>query len=830
VTSTLPPRAPHYTPLPGLYDEMLDAQGNPRPHWEHLARAFAELGTEELYRREAEAARLLAQSGVVYNAYRDQADFGRSWRLDPLPTVLPSREWEAIERGVAERAELLSLVLEDLYGPRELIARGLIPPEVVYGSRGFLRACDGIRLPGPQQLFNYAVDLGRDRDGRSIVIADHTQAPSGVGYALENRNVISKVLPSLYRDAQVHRLAPFFRALRAALQQAAPMTVEDPRIVVLTPGPRSETAFEHASLAATLGYPLVQGSDLTVRGERVWMRSVGQFEPVDVILRRVDGWFCDPLELRPDSQLGVPGLLEMVRAGAVTVVNPIGASVLESPALMAFLPVIGEHLLGREPQLRSATTWWCGDAESCRHVLSNLDQLVLRPAARGDERGGAALLGWELSDSELDELRRRIEHAPGRWVAQERVTMASMPVLGEDGALDSRRSVLRAFAVVRRDSYVILPGGLTRVQGAGSSRITNHAGALTKDTWVIASEPEPLTSFWLQSGPAVKGLDPMSSIPSGTAENLWWLGRYAERTEALTRLLRAVVDRSNELGGATNPAGDAALDALQHALIATADSSATLAAPLRAVLDNAYAVRDQLSRDTWLVIGPLERTLAELDAPLDGDPQAHSQDALQRVMQSLLALGGLGIESMVRDVGWCFLDAGRRLERGLQLLTLIESTLLRTRGKATDSLVLESVLGAAESIITYRFRYRSHAQLETVLELLLLDRGNPRSLAYQLDRLTEDFDALPRADERRLREDQRLTLEAYTTVHLADPAELARETAGGRRPALESLLERLLELLLRTGGAVDSSHFPHTAPTFSLLGPAGTEPSIVQGR
>jgi uncharacterized circularly permuted ATP-grasp superfamily protein/uncharacterized alpha-E superfamily protein len=829
MTSTLPPRAPQYTPLPGLYDEMLDEQGNPRPHWAHLAGAFAELGTEELYRREAEAARLLAQSGVVYNAYRDQTDFGRSWRLDPLPTVLPSREWEVIERGVAERAELLSLVLEDLYGPRELFARGLIPPEVVYGSHGFLRACDGIRLPGPQQLFNYAVDLGRDPGGTSVVIADHTQAPSGAGYALENRNVISKVLPSLYREAQVHRLAPFFRALRAALQEAAPMTVEDPRIVVLTPGPRSETAFEHASLAATLGYPLVQGSDLTVRGERVWMRSVGQFEPVDVILRRVDGWFCDPLELRPDSQLGVPGLLEMVRAGAVTVVNPIGASVLESPALMAFLPGIGEHLLGREPQLRSAPTWWCGETRARRHVLSNLDQLVLRSAVHGG-RGGAALLGWELSASELDDLRRRIEHAPGRWVAQDRVAMASMPVLGEDGGLDSRRSVLRTFAVARRDSYVILPGGLTRVQGASSSRITNHAGALTKDTWVIASEPEPLTSFWLQSGPAVKGLDPMSSIPSGAAENLWWLGRYAERTEALTRLLRAVIDRSNELGGAANPAGDAALEALQQALIATADTNATLAEPLRAVLDNAYAVRDQLSRDTWLVIGPLERTLAELGTPLDGDPQAHSQAALQRVMQSLLALSGLGIESMVRDVGWCFLDAGRRLERSLQLLTLIESTLLRTRGRATDSLLLESVLGAAESIITYRFRYRSHAQLETVLELLLLDRGNPRSLAYQLDRLTEDFDALPRADERRLREDQRLTLEAYTAVHLADPAELASETSGGRRTALEALLERLRELLLRAGSAVDSSHFPHTAPTFSLVGPAGTEPSIVQGR
>ena len=409
--------------------------------------------------------------------------------------------------------------------------------------------------------------------------------------------------------------------------------------------------------------------------------------------------------------------------------------------------------------------------------------------------------------------------------------MASAPVLG-DGELESHRSVLRAFAIARRDSYVVMPGGLTRVgPGLERGRISNQAGAITKDTWVLASEPETLSAFWLQSGPAVAGVDPMASISSRAAENLWWLGRYAERAESQTRLLRTVIDRANEFSAATNPAGAATIEALRDALDRVAGPQATLAQPVRALLDNAAAVRDQLSRDTWLVIGPLERVLDAIDQPLR-DLEGHSQGALQQVIQSLLALGGLGVESMVRDLGWRFMDAGRRLERSLQLLALLQATVGEDRGRATDSLVLESVLSAAESIITYRFRYRSHAQLETVLELLLLDSGNPRSLSYQLDRLTEDLDALPALTGGRLREEQRLVLEAHTAVRLADPEQLVAVDGNAlsrRRPALEAHLERLVELLLAAGLAVDSGHFPHTPPTFALVGAAGAQPSIGTG-
>jgi uncharacterized circularly permuted ATP-grasp superfamily protein/uncharacterized alpha-E superfamily protein len=847
---------PAYLPVPDSYDEMVGVDGAPRPHWELLAGAFGRLGVPELLRRRAEARRLLDQDGVIYNAYGESPAPGRRWLLDPLPAVVPSREWLQIESGVIERAELLSLVLDDLYGPRELVRRELIPPEIVFGHSGFLRPCDGIRLPGPQQLFSYAVDIGRDADGRPLVIADRAQAPSGAGYALENRTVISRVLPSLYRDAQVHRLAPFFRALRASLQELAPAGVDDPRIVVLSPGPLNETAFEHAVLASSLGYPLVEGRDLTVRSDRVWMRSVGALEPVDVVLRRVDGWFCDPLELRADSQLGVPGLVQVARLGHVSVVNTLGSSVLESPALMACLPRVGEHLLGSAPLLRGVPSWWCGEPEAREHVLGNLDRLVLRRATRG--AGPSDLRGWELSDEELAGVRRRIERQPVQWVGQERVALSCAPTLSEDG-LEPRRSVLRAFAVARGGSYVVMPGGLTRVAPAGdeSARISNQAGAIAKDTWVLASEPESMTGFWLHPGPAVTGVDPMSSIPSRAAENLWWLGRYAERAEALTRLLRTVGDRLADFHGSANDAGIDAVHALLAALTRTTatypgfvgDGAAerlaapapellelvvadrrpgTLAHSVRSLRDAAYSVRDQLSRDTWLVIGPLERAIAELHRPVE-DPQAYVQAALQQVMQSLLALGGLGIESMVRDAGWRFMDAGRRLERAIGLAALLRATVTETRGTAVDSLVLESVLGTAESIITYRFRYRSHAQIETVLDLLLLDAGNPRSLIYQLDRLAEDLNALPSPADARLRPEQRLVLEAHTALRLTDPAALAASSSDGGRPELDAFLSSMLDTLTRVGAAVDDAHFLHLTPTISLLGPAGAEHSIVSG-
>jgi len=831
-----------YEPLPGGWDEMVDRAGRVREHWAAVAPVLAGLGLAELARRRDEAGRLLDDDGVTYNVFADPSGRNRRWQLDPVPVVVPSDEWATIERGVIQRAELLSLVAADLYGPRDLLRRRLLPPALVLRHPGFLRACDQVRLPGSHQLVSCAFDLGRDPTGQTWVLADRAQAPSGAGYALENRRVTSRVLPSLYRDAQVHRLAPFFRTLRSALEAAAPPTASDPRIVVLTPGALSETSFEHAFLASYLGYPLVEGADLVMREGRVWLRSLGRREPVDVILRRVDAWFCDPLELRVDSELGVPGLVEACRLGTVSVANPLGSGVLENPGLLAYLPAIAERVLGQPLRLPSVPTWWCGDEEGRRRVLSDLDQLVIKPVARAD--GTSTIQGWELTADRRDELRRRIEARPDEWVGQERVALASVPTLS-NGRLQPRRSVLRAFVVARSESFVVMPGGLTRVAPTDDGGpISNQAGAISKDTWVLTSEPEPSVGFWLREGPPVKAIDPAGSMPSRAAENLFWLGRYAERAESVARLLRVVHDRRNDFAHSTSPAGTACLEALLAALthvtttypgfvgagaperiadpgdelmslVFDSTREGSLAYAVRRMLDAATAVRDQLSSDTWLVVADLERDLL---ASHNG--RGSGRATLGRVVRALLALSGLAAESMVRDPGWRFMEVGRRIERALQLVTLLRSCVTLERDTAGDSLLFESVLTAAESIVTYRRRYRSHAQLETMLDLLLLDPDNPRSLTYQAQRLAEAVDELPgsRPAPAQLSEAGRLALVVSTTLRLADTASLAETDEHHRRVALDDFLVGMAQSLAATAAAVDADNFVHLLPQRSLIG------------
>lgn len=832
-----------YRPRPDARDEMVDADGVVRAHWAGVAAALA--SGPDLGRRCAEADRLLAEDGVTYHVTTG-ADAGpRPWITDPVPLVLPADEWADVERGVAQRALVLDRILEDLYGERALIRRGVLPPEVVFAHPGFLHQCDGIRLPGAHQLFLAAADLARDADGHHVVLSDRTQAPSGAGYALENRVVVSRVLPGVHRHAQVQRLAPFFRALRSSLHHLAPPSDDTPRIVVLTPGQWSETAFEHGYLAAQLGVPLVQGEDLRVRDGRVWLRALDRLDPVHVIVRRVDATFCDPVELRPDSNLGVPGLLEACRTGTVSVVNSLGSGVLENPALLPYLGAAAEALLDEPLRLPSPPTWWCGEATGRTHVLAHLDELVVKPIARDPQT--PTVLGWRLSAAERDELRRRIEARPHQWVGQQPVAIATAPTV-VDGALVPRRTILRTFAVARVDDYAVMPGGLSRVApDPDGELITNQSGALSKDTCVLAAEPEHLTGFWLQPGPDESRpvlLTAGSPTSPRTAEHLFWMSRYAERAEGLARLLRVIADRRNEFAAGSGPAGVASVRALLLAATAvsgtwpgfTGDGAAdrlaapdpelrslladdrrpgTLAFDVRRMLDATAEVRDLLSGDTWLVVGHLDRDLDDLRSRSASSPD---QAALGRVMQALLALSGLAAESTVRDAGWRFLEAGRRIERALHLCALLRATVSDVRGTATDSLVLESVLVAAESIITYRRRYRSRAQVDTALDLLVLDPDNPRSLSFSVAALAAAVHGLPVADRRSAGVAVKTTrLRALVTT--ADTAALAAVDESGRRAALVVFLDEVRSLLEQVADALDTEHFSHQLPQRTVFTP-----------
>ncbi len=834
-----------YRPRAETYDEMCASNGEVRPHWQHLARALADLGQEELDRRRAGARRALRENGVTYNVYNDPAGGQRPWILDPIPLLISSEEWRGIEAGLTQRAEVLNLLLRDLYGPREVIRRGLLPTELLYSHPGFLRPCHPLASPKPHAMILYAADLARDPDGQMRVFSDRTQAPSGAGYALENRTVMSQTFPSLYRDSHVHRLAVFFQNLRASLAAHAPAGVEDPRVVILTPGPLNETYFEHAFLANYLGYSLARGDDMTVRDGRVWLRSLNRLEPVDVLLRRVDDHYCDPLELRPDSRLGIPGLVEVVRQGRVTVANPLGASVLENPALHAFLPGIAQHFLGQSLKLPSVATWWCGQVRERRHVIANLDRMVVRMTHR--RTGNRPVYGALLSREERRALTRRIRTQPHLYVGQEQISFSSAPAL-LDGQLGARHAVLRSYLVARDDGYVVMPGGLTRVASTDDSFIvSNQAGGIAKDTWVIASEPEKQASLLREVAPVATVPALHLSLPPGASDSLFWFARYAERAEHSLRLMRTVLAAYRSSMEFAEPHDREMLEALLLALTHTtntypgfvgAQSAVTapvaelmsiISAPgrrgsiahnLRAMLQAAYGVRDLLSNDTLRLLNDVEEQLALLEQAAS-DNLDQTQDRLNQLVTALTALSGVVMESMLRGEAWLFLDIGRRLERGLLLISQLRSTLVLPRNLPVETPLLAALLRTSESLMAYRRGYNAPPEVGSALALLLQNDTNPRALLFQLVCLEKHTASLPRdPGSTQLSVAARSALEAATALRLSDLTQLAAvDPSSGLRGTLDQLLVRVEHLLLSTAEALGRDYFTDTRGPQQLLGP-----------
>ncbi len=784
-----------------------------------------------------QTATLLDDRGLTYgtdapgtaNGPRARA---RDWRLDPVPVVIDEAEWSSLETAVAQRAALLDAILADLYGPRTLLAEGVIPPEVVLAHPAFLRSVDRLATPGPHGLVLTGTDVSRDPSGAWRAVADRTQAPSGAGYAMVDRRVIAQSMAGVYRQTSIRRIGPFFHALRRALDAAAPDGVRRPQAVLLTAGPFSETSFDQAYLASMLGIPLVEGDDLEVREGRVWLRGLEGSDRVDVILRRVDSEWCDPLDLRADSRLGVPGLVRAVRAGTVAVVNPLGSGVLEHPALGAYLPRAARVVLDEDLALASPATWWCGDPTARSHALAHLDTLVLKHTTAGQER---AVLGWTLDAAARERLTDRIAADPLHWTAQERVDGATTT---QDGA---RPAVLRTFAVGQEGGYHVMAGGLALVAPDRQRVVSSSLGAIAKDVWVIAAEAETAQDPWLVTSIEEPLPRQLVAVSPRTAENLFWLGRYAERSGDVVRLLRATVDRwydharrpaspgGRALGvlldaldarrpaGWTpaEPAGDDAAG-LRHlrSILLDRDQPGTVAWSARRMAEAAAAVRDQLSNDTWLPLASMERALEE-ETETDRAPGSTTGllPVLDRMLEALLAVAGIGAEGMVRDVGWYLQDAGRRLERALYVVESLNATLVATRADDVDAYVLESVLIAHESSITYRRRHSSRPDVAQLLDLLLSDAGNPRSLAFQVERLRDDLAHVPSRASTDARD--RLAADLAELVAEID-VRAAAAAIDGRRERLAELLESLRWRLRSLADEIAAVHFVHPTPSRAL--------------
>ena len=815
------------------YDEMCAKAGDIRPHWHYLMDAFADMGADELQNRREEAWRLIRDNDVTYNIYGDPSGMGRPWELDLVPLLLESEEWQQIEAGLIQRAELLNLLFQDLYGERTLVQKGILPTELVYTHPGFLRPCVGLPKTDQYALTFYAADLVRDENGTMAVMSDRAQAPSGAGYALENRMVISRVLPSLFRDSHTHRLANYFRSVRQAINRLSPREEAEPNIVLLSPGPANEAYFEHAYLANYLGYTLVEGSDLTVRDDKVWLTTVDGRRQVDVIMRRMDDSYCDPVELREDSYLGVPGLTNVARLGNVGIANPLGSGMLENPALSTFMPALAKYFLGEELRIPSVPSWWCGNKIDADYVLNNLQDMVIKPVH--PSLGFRFLFGSELSQAQQQSLREKILARPHFYVGQERLSMSTVPVLDKQG-LHARRSVLRSFLVAGEHDYLAMPGGLTRVSASEDKLVvSNQAGGISKDTWVLATEPEKYVSLLSEGRTPKPVFERSGEVPGRVANNLFWVGRYAERAEFTSRLLRLALELLATGEGEDSAAFKQLLITITHqtmtypgfvtdaqaqadmlnnpeqelvSVVCDSSRSGSLAQSLSALLKAARSVRDRLSKDTWRVVNDIDEELRSLR---NITPQrfVDALDELDNVITAMSAFSGLIMENMTRGRSWRFLDIGRRLERAIQTARLLRSTFVNVNDERDEIMLAEAILNIVDNTMSYRRSYRRGIQIPDLLDLVIYSELNPRSVAYQLITLEDHIADLPRKEsEERQSEVERLCQETATMVRLADIDRLAQAAEdSNRRDVLENFLAALESRLPDLSDALSATYF-----------------------
>jgi uncharacterized circularly permuted ATP-grasp superfamily protein/uncharacterized alpha-E superfamily protein len=770
-----------YRPLPGVFDEMMDGDGRVRSHWQPFLAMLAALGSDEINRRFAAADRYLRDSGVFYRVYEDAAGIERPWPLSHVPLIIEPGEWRQLEAGLIQRADLLEAVLADSYGPGTLTRDGRLPAALIAGNPEFLRPLVGVEPRGGAHLRFYAVDVGRGADGRWWVLNDRAQAPSGAGYAIENRLALSRAIPDIYRTTRVERVAPFFQALQAelfALNQR-----DDARIGLLTPGPMNETYFEHAYLARYLGLLLVEGEDLVVEDDGVFIRTVVGLRRTEVLLRRIDADFADPLELNAASRLGVAGLLQAVRDGKIVIINSLGAGLVEARAMLAFLPALAPIVLGEKLKMQNVATWWLGRPDMREEMLGKLDSMVIAAAFTenfGDGRHGREILGAKLDEAQRQSLMQAIHDRGVDYVVQEAVTLSSMPVW-RDGQLQPRPFTLRLFLAKTGGRWQVLPAGFVRIaEDIDARAVSLQRGAATADAWVLAHGPVAETTL-LPTPERMPVQRATGLLPSRAADNLFWVGRYVERAEATLRLVRAIINRVAEADDAAAPViasiGSllAAWNAIPEETNLAPETFIARAVLTRADLEGAlprlagYAraaasvIRDRFSPDAWRAINDLAIMIS---APLAIGPAASAiAERVEAALRILSSLSGLAQENMTRLAGWRFLELGRRIERAL--LTCRLTRCFAQRGGPDGE--LDVLLELADSQISYRQRYIMIAALTPVLDLVILDPNNPRSVVFQLERIETHLGALPnRNPSGRLSPVQQITASIATRLRTVE--------------------------------------------------------------
>lgn len=823
-----PASVQRYCGVAGHWDEAVLPDGAVRPHWRKFFSAMSSAAPAEIQGRNDLCRRILRESGVTYTPPgRDLAE-ERAWQLDAWPLLISSADWQELCTAVAQRARLLNRILCDVYGRQELLRSGELPPELVFANPGFVHAAHGLHPSDDIFLHVYAVDVARSPDGGWWVVGDRTDTPTGAGYALENRIVINRVYPELIRDCQVQRLAGFFQALRDGLLRRAKVGSDEPRIVVFTPGPYNSTYFEQTYLARYLGFNLVEGRDLTVRDDVVYLKTLSGLLPIDVILRRVDSDYCDPLELRDDSLLGIPGLLQAARAGNVVIANAIGAGVVETPALLPFLPRLCQRLLDEPLHMPPVATWWCGQEPALASVAGQIDRLVIKHAFSGQT--------FLPGHFKPDDMVARIKAAPHMYLGQEFVKLSTSPAWQAQQLLP-RHLMIRMYATaMSADEYRVMPGGLTRASNSSESiLLTAQTGGGSKDTWVQSDAPPDETTLLTTQSRKSELSRAGFALPSRLADDLYWLGRYVERIEFGCRIARCLLLRALDESEASvlehltflldlltidhsDAAGAeaAALADTIEAAVFDRRAGGSLSRDVEQVRRIALGVRDRLSIDAWRILSEVCDEFAQRPAkrPLRIVGQVA---VIEKILNHFSAFGGQIADGMTRDRGWLFLDIGRRLERVIDVARLLIHALSQT--ETDEPTRLSAVLEIASSAMTYRSRYVAGPDAARVLDLLLADEGNPRSIGFQMGALFQHVGGLRdhRAADAESPE-MRLVTTAYSDLRLLDVDALASDHEDGQRTQLVQRLNGFIRAMEELSSALTRTFLTHVHAARSWQG------------
>ncbi|WP_226789205.1 circularly permuted type 2 ATP-grasp protein [Polaribacter reichenbachii] len=829
------------------YDEVLKSNMEINPNWEKLLTNFSELGINELTKRQGDLDWLLAENGVTYNVYNDPNGLNRPWNLNIIPFVIERKEWKNIEKGLQQRAQVLDLVLKDIYGKRELIKNGIVPYEIIFSHRGFLRPCHQIQYKTAKQLLFHSADLARGPDGQMWVVNDRTEAPSGLGYSLENRFTTSEVVPDIFNEINVKQPFSFIKDFNELLINAAPSHKENPTIVILTPGPHNETYFEHAYLSSFFGYPLVKGNDLVVRDNKVWLKTLKGLIQIDVIYRRVDDEYSDPLELNGNSYLGVAGLLNVVRLQNVAIMNPIGSGVLENPGLIPFMNSICKYFLKEDLILPQIASWWCGQEKERKHVLDNLKNFVVKPI---DNTHREHIYFCEfLNKAELEALKKEILAKPYHYVAQEKISFSTAPNLSKE-QLEPRKVMCRTFAVAKENEYSIMPGGLVRVAAERERlRVSNQRGGTSKDFWITNTEKRSYKKrqryHWHHS--TTNNLSGIGNIPSNTAENLFWSGRYLARTLVTARYIRMVLNQMSNseftqrnsdsenlhilyqsithltsiFPGFTGKNKEEAFkDPLKEIIKVLFDETqfGSLAHSLSSFNSSYYSLRNLWSKDMWRVYDKLHKTWHSFEK--EDHKNIHKIiKLLDTVIIDLIAYIGLIEESILVEQGLLVYFIGFQMEQAIMCIDKSRALLTIKHNEDVEYEILESLLNSHESLNIYRYSFRSYLDIENVINLILLDNSYSRSLKYQINRIQKDIFRLPKRNEdTNLSSVQKSILDACNLINKANATNLIKvDKDSFTRTELEDLLASLSDMIHNTSLSLTDMYFNHSDEQIQLF-------------